>query len=265
MSTFVIPDCHGNWKLVLGLLEQEGLIEDQLDFPPKRIGHDATIIQLGDLCNCVVSSINDDLMALKLVGPIIDVYLVGNHEHPYFGGLPFDGFGPFAELKNELFKLNDRGFIKAAHEVDGIMLSHAGVTVSANGIETWHTDNKAKEFADSLNTLWRANRFDHSMFSAIGHSRGGLCPEGGILWSDWREQKTRQFPQIFGHTVGQTWRSTSPQNGEPYFLLDRPYENATPLPVQSLCIDIGADKKTKSILGCWIDSGKVSLIEYDRS
>ena len=264
MSTFVVPDFHGNWKLAVGLLEQEGLIEDA-GYPWKRLRKDVTVVQLGDLCNCVVSSINDDLMAIKLVGPVIDIMLVGNHEHPYFGGPPFDGFGFFAELKNEILKLNDRGLIQAALEVDGILLTHAGVCASADDIDDWHSDNKAAEFAEGLNGLWRARQYQHSMFSAIGRARGGRHPEGSVLWSDWKEQKTNHFPQIVGHTVGETWRAVGPMNGSPSFFLNRPYTNATPLPVQALCIDIGAGKKSRNILGAWIRDGEVILVEHERN
>lgn len=263
-DTFIIPDIHGNWRLALGLLEQEGLIEYVEDLP-RRQHLEHRVVQLGDLCNCVRGSINDDLQAVKLVGPIIDVMLIGNHEHPYFGGIPFDGFAYYMELKNEILKLNDRNLIQAALEVDGIMFSHAGVVQSADGIEEWRTDNKAADFAESLCTLWLAKEYTHAMFNTIGQARGGRFSEGGVLWADWKEPKTTQFPQIFGHTVGKTWRAEGSVNGVPNFTLIRPYADATPMQVQTLCLDIGAGKTSRNILGCWIRNGRVEIVEYEQA
>ena len=267
MSVFVLPDLHGNWRLALALLEQEGLVEIGEDDLPRRLRATETlVVQLGDLANCVQSSINVDLQSAKLVGPFIDLMLVGNHEHPYFGGPPFDGFVQYAELKEALLKINDRGMMKAALEVDGILLTHAGVTRDIDEVDKWHDGgkNKAAEVAKGLNTLWRDKDYQHGMFSCIGRTRGGAHVYGGVLWSDWREPKSTLFPQIFGHTVAQTWRSECPVNGGPSFTLIRPYDGATPMQVQTLCIDIGVGKKATSILGCWIRDGEVKLVGYQQ-
>jgi hypothetical protein len=256
---------HGNWRLALGLLEQEGLI-DYDDEQPRRLRTEDRVVQLGDLCNCVRGSINDDIQSTRLVGPIIDEMVVGNHEHPYFGGPPFDGFAWFAELREAIHKLDDRGLIQAALEVDGILLTHAGITRDFDAVDRWHEgdENKAREVANGLNWLWHEKQYTHAMFSAIGQLRGGIHPHGGILWSDWREAKATILTQIVGHTVGKTWRAEGPVNGTPSFMLIRPYADATPLPVQTLCIDIGAGKHSRNILGCWIRDGEVELVQYEQ-
>ncbi len=270
-ETFVIPDLHGNRKLAVGLMKQEGLIED-ID-SPRRLRPEVTVLQLGDLCNCVFGSINDDLYALKLVEHgIIDYMLVGNHEHPYFGGTPFSGFGWFAELKSALVKLNDRGRIRAAREVDGILLTHAGVTADIDQVDKWYGDegNKARQVAEGLNILWDRRDYTHGMFSAISFYRGGTSKLGSILWSDWREEKSHLFPQIFGHTVGETFRveylsSTIeyPDNDAPSFILQLPQSDLDPIEVRTLCLDVGAGKHSSKILGCWIKGGGVRLVEYE--
>lgn len=75
---FVVPDAHGNHHLVRGLLEQEGITNGR----SRIVGSEVQVVQLGDLANCVQESVQDDLEALSLVGPVIDFMLVGNHEHP---------------------------------------------------------------------------------------------------------------------------------------------------------------------------------------
>lgn len=264
MSTFVVPDIHGNWKLALSLLEQEGLIEITEDGKYLRLLPEVDVVQLGDLCNCVAGSINDDMGATVIVGPIINRMLVGNHEHPYFGGPPFDGFAHYAELKEAILKLNDRGLIQAAHEVDGILLTHAGMTRDADSITDWKIpSNKAREAANGLNYMWTDRRdYRHAMFSAIGKKRGGIHPYGGVLWSDWSEPKCTLFPQIVGHTVGKTWRYEEVLNGAPNFNLTLPTESTASVPAQTLCIDIGAGKKSKEILGCWITDGEVKIVSH---
>ena len=262
-KTFIVPDMHGNWKLALGLLEQEGIAYQDDDEEIRRLDTDTRVVQLGDLVNAVRSSVNDDISATRLVGNAIDIVLIGNHEHPYFGGPAFDGFAHFYELQHALQGLNNRGLIQAAIEVDGILLTHAGVTRDIDQIEDWENpNNKALEVADALNILWKNKEYQHAMFSTIGQLRGGRHPLGGILWSDWREPKSALLPQIVGHSVGSTWRANYSDNDAPGFMLERPYEDATPAKVQTLCIDIGAGKKASAILGAWIDEGKVTIVEY---
>jgi hypothetical protein len=251
--------------LALALLEQEGLIEIGEDDLPRRLRATETlVVQLGDLDNCVQGSINSDLQAARLVGPFIDLMLIGNHEHPYFGGPRFDGFAHYQELKEAILKINDRGMMQAALEVDGILLTHAGVTRDIDQVDKWHGggENKAREVAAGLNILWRNKHYRHGMFSCIGRARGGQHEYGSVLWADWREEKSLLFPQIFGHTVAKTWRAEGPINGGPSFPLIRPYDGATPMQVQTLCIDIGVGKRATNILGCWIIDGEVRLVEY---
>lgn len=262
-ETFVIPDLHGSRTLAAELLEQEGLIKNPDN--PVRLRHDVTVMQLGDLCNGVAGSINADLYALKLVElGIIDFMLVGNHEHPYFGGPAFSGFHWFAELKSALLKLNDRGKIRVAHEINGILLTHAGVTIDVDQVDQWKLgSNKARELANGLNYLWDSRDYTHAMFSAIGARRGGQYRFGGVLWSDWAEEKSHLFPQIFGHTVGDNYRIEYSDINSPNFALQLP-QNTAPVWARTLCLDIGAGKHSSKILGCWINDEGVNLVEYQR-
>lgn len=229
-QAFVVADAHGRHDLIEGLLRQEGLLEDHAG---------VTVIQIGDLCNCVASSVDADLECLRRAPDWFDVYLVGNHEHPYFGGPAFGGYWRDPEVANLLLRYNKRGLIRPAVAVDGVLISHAGLTsrwgrrfASADEAEAW------------LTTEWEGN--PHSaVFSAIGRERGGWDQSGGVLWADWREPKPRRFNQLVGHTVGPKvrWR----RYGGRF----------------SVCIDLGASKEVDGALaGAWIRDGKVEVVTY---
>lgn len=268
--TFIIPDAHGNWRLVLGLLEQEGITNGA----GKRIVEsEVQVIQLGDLANCVQSSRDDDLRALELVGPVIDVMLVGNHELPHFSKNPegeFSGFWPYHEITEALERIGNYGFVHAAYAVDGILLTHAGV---AEPYQHSVDRRNAETAARRLNKLFR-ERPTAALFNDVGWSRGGMAPTGGILWSDWGEPKSKVFPQIVGHTVSNTWRAHiidpehHKQKDVPTFqllltsnFLGVPGDDLTAT-ASALCLDIGAGKHSSSILGAWIESGVVRLVSY---
>jgi hypothetical protein len=225
--TFVVADAHGRSDLVRGLLEQEG-----------ASGPDVTVVQLGDLANCVVGSEQADFEALELVREgLIDVMLVGNHEHPYFGGPSFFGFFPHASIRQSLFQIRDRDGLKAAHAVEGVLITHAGLTPWALKRLAFMS---AEALAMTINGIWKADPKD-LLFSAIGSSRGGYRNEGGILWADWSEPKPRKLRQLVGHTVGNTIR----------------HRNA------STCIDLGAGKDSTRIAGAWIEDGEIEVVIYE--
>lgn len=237
MSVFVIADAHGNADQVRGLLEQEGL---------PRPG--VAVVQLGDLANCVGDSEADDLEALDLVGGPIDLMLVGNHEHPHFGGPAFSGFWPHLTVKHRLHRLNAAGLIQPSFVVPGhghnagILVTHAGVTSAMN--EPTHPEEgpwtTAEDADEELRWAWHSDP-RYRVFSAIGPERGGRDGGGGILWADWREPKTPLFRQLVGHTVGRDirrkWRAT--------------------------CIDLGGGKGDR-IAGAWIVNGRIRVVVHER-
>jgi alkylhydroperoxidase/carboxymuconolactone decarboxylase family protein YurZ len=256
VSTFVVPDAHGNSTLVRGLLIQEEIIDDKYE---RVCGPDVQVIQLGDLANCVAESINADRTALDMVGPIFDFMLVGNHEHPYLGGPPFSGFWSDPELQGKVRKLYSIGLMAAAACVDGIVLTHAGIPRDIGFADA----KSPAEWAQALNDIWlREPR--HEVFSRIGYSRGGWAGMGSILWRDWSEPISLEVPQICGHTVDKTWRAHYGKEGLPSFWFIRPYEEAVPVRASAICLDIGAGKKSKRILGAWIEEGTVRIVEHKR-
>lgn len=244
-DAFVIADAHGNADLIRDLLEQEGIIEQDTSLVGayRVMGPDkVTVVQLGDLANCVAKSILADRGALALaLNGLIDTVCCGNHEHPYLGGPAFAGYWPDPEVRRDIFSLRDRGILQAAYESDGILVTHAGVplwVIRELGRELW-----PNAIAHELNELWKTDP-RHRFFSAIGARRSGWSAVGGgILWADWREKKTRGLHQVIGHTVGSRVRARE----------------------KTTCIDIGANVKAIRIAGAWIRGGVVEPVIFDRT
>lgn len=230
MDAFVVADAHGRHDLVEGLLAQEGL---------RGTRNGTLVVQIGDLVNCVASSIDDDLECLRRAPDWFDVYLVGNHEHPYFGGPRFSGFWQDPEIRELLLRYAARDLIRPCVAVDGILVSHAGLT-SSRGRDYLTADAASRWLLDE----WSGDPCAPA-FSAIGRSRGGWDAEGGVLWADWRESKRLAFDQVVGHSVGKEirWRR---RNGN-----------------FAVCIDLGASKEVDgSLAGAWIRDGEVEIVTF---
>lgn len=233
--TFVVADAHGRYDLIHGLLHQEGLVDSE----GGRLNGEVTVIQIGDLCNCVSTSIEDDKVCLGFAPEWFDVYLVGNHEHPYFRGPHFSGFWRDTEIERVLLLLNDRGLIQAAYAADGILISHAGL--NREFLASLPEEVDATEIAIAANNTWFANKTS-PLFSNIGQARGGWTRYGGILWADWSEPKVRGLRQLVGHTVGEEIRKR----------------------YQAICIDLGAGKGRTRIAGAWIRDGLIETVIYGK-
>jgi hypothetical protein len=227
-DVFVIADAHGNAGQVLQLLRQEGLVTED----GTRTRGDVLVVQIGDLANCVEDSEKEDLEALALVGPVINLMLVGNHEHPYFGGPSFWGFWHYETIKQRLLELDAWGLIQPSLEVNGILVTHAGLS------SHWGRRFRTAAGANScLRRMWRNLSKNEPIFSAIGQSRGGRYSEGGVLWSDWSEPKRSAFRQLVGHTVGKTIRRR----------------------IRATCIDLGGGKYDR-IAGAWICGERIKTV-----
>jgi len=241
-ATFVVPDCHGNVELVAGLLQQETLIDENFD----RVVHhpdygEVTIVQLGDLCNCISSSVDEDKACLGFAPDWFDVYLVGNHEYPYFAGYNhgFSGFWRDVEIERALYWLHDRKLIQVAYSAGDVLITHAGLTSWARNQLGNLGNLGAAHYSVVLNKLWDLNP-RHPVLSAVGRERGGWRESGGILWAHWGETLPRNLRQVVGHTVGKEIR----QRGKAY------------------CIDLGAGKRSSRIAGCWISDGVITTVEH---
>lgn len=253
MSTFIVADAHGRLDLIEGLLAKASASR----------GPDRCIVQLGDLANCVAGSISADLACLEAAPDLFDVLLVGNHEHPYFGGPAFAGFWRDPAVERAVLRLQ----YLAAYPAGSFIVTHAGLT------HKWHRWNPdgwrdAGETAVILNEWWRGHS-ERAIFTAIHSARGGHHQSGGIFWADWSEPKTTAgMSQIVGHTPGPTVRVQGQreeltwEGGHPAYLEpDEPYV---------LCIDLGAALGTGGwpdgdrIAGCWVhDDDAVEVVTYE--
>lgn len=253
MKYFLVPDVHGELDMVAGLLLQEGLLDDSFE----RIQLDVNVIQIGDLLNCVGRSINDDNRCLDHEH-WFDVLLVGNHEHPYFGGPAFSGFHYDMVMNHRLKLLDSQGRYKVAVDCDGILVTHAGLVTYYYEKMFAGCTVASSSVAEELNDLWDdpMNKGSNEFFSAIGWDRGGYGKWGGILWADWTQYKTPKLKQIVGHSVGEGVRVQI--NGYQYGLekWNKKFD------WEALCIDLGAGKHSPTIVGAWIEDGNVKLVEY---
>lgn len=236
MKAFIVPDAHGHLDIVGGLLEHVGLVSAL----GERLDYETKIIQLGDLCNCVAGSIDDDLRCLLAAPDWFDVYLVGNHEHPYFGGPRFGGFWSDPQIRDLLRRYESRGLIRPCVAVDGVLVSHAGV--ASHGLAG--VPKTAEAFEDWTLDAWRESPAG-GLFSSIGRYRGGFDLHGGILWSDWSEARSMAFSQVVGHTVGSEVRWK--RHGGRF----------------AVCLDLGAGKHSTRIAGAWLRDGEIEVVTYE--
>lgn len=188
MNWLLVADVHGQFDLFERLLVKAGAVADG----DRASRDELKVCQIGDLANCVAADREDDLRCLRAAADgWADVVLVGNHEHPYFGGPAFAGFAYFAEVHEELRRLDRLGILQPALRVGNVLVSHAGLTPDW-GFTT------AEGAVVLIEQQWRLDP-TAPLFSRIGRARGGRGEHGGILWSDWSEPKAA-FPQIVGHT-----------------------------------------------------------------
>lgn len=227
---FVIGDVHGAPNLVRGLLLKAGLLENHGKLGLLRTPS-VKVVQVGDLCNCVGSSRDGDIECLAKARRWFDVYLVGNHEHPYFGGPAFSGFFPFPEIKERLLRLERDGFLRPTFRVGNVLVSHAGVGPGF-GFPS------AASAQARIVAAWRADEASYP-FSAIGAARGGWQSTGGVLWADASEPKEAKFTQIVGHTPQPKIRRDSYGDHSTWF------------------IDLGGGKDSSRLGGIWIREGRV--------
>jgi hypothetical protein len=243
MRTFVIFDTHGYYKNLKGLLKAAEILKPlkgNSDHLQKV--EDVYVVHIGDLLNCVSDSVEGDLKCLKYVRKgFIDLMLIGNHEHPYFYGPKFSGFAHFTEIQERLRKLYYRERLVAAYHEEGILFTHAGLSDYYSG--DW---DSAEDAALEINETWQTQP-DHTLFSDIGYERMGEAVAGGILWSDWTEQKTSDFDQVVGHT---------PQKALP------PVELVHPNGRKTICGDWGG-KWGNHLAGCWVlPGGELDWVLY---
>lgn len=219
IRVFVIGDVHGQHKVLQQLL-------DKADITPND-----EILQIGDLCNCVESSIDNDLRCLDIANEYNMILLVGNHEHPYFGGNKFYGFWWNTKLEKTI---RSRIWFPSSR-FDDVLITHAGVTPYFADVPD------VKEMNLSLLERWVEDPTDE-IFNAIGFARSSnphSSGYGGIFWSDWEEPKTSYYNQIIGHTPQRDGNIKTLKNHNNKWCMN---------------IDVGVKWKQDNLAGVWLTS-----------
>lgn len=235
--TFVIGDVHGHVDRLLALLTRAGIVNQHDEGYSRR--SDVEVVQLGDLGQFDVESRVGDMAcytAARGKQRLIDVVLWGNHDRAVVDPEchRFRGFTPPPGKLVEAVMAADPVF---AYEAHGWLLTHAGLgPIHGQGLQGM----PASKIAKAINELGGSSCTDD-----IGHFRGGLAAEGGVLWRDSREGLLLHVPQVFGHSRGDI----------------RCYEREGS-DKASWCIDVGS-KLDGNLAGIWLPEQKIVAIGPD--
>ena len=203
MKILVVPDIHGSWKNNLKFIEDN---KDSVDY----------VVTLGDYVDDWEDENNGLPMVFgfkKLVEyaraePSKFKLCIGNHDQSYYSnsihGSQCSGHKfQFAHLYKEMFEENI-DLLNAAVEIDGIIFSHAGVS-----IKWWNKISKDNFSVTKLNELVKSSPngtvkhnvsiLDHCTYSPSGDFVGESCiwiRPRSLISDEWPECKC----QIVGHT-----------------------------------------------------------------
>lgn len=223
MNKIILGDTHGNLDALKRTLRAHNVIDhDDNKNPNWWVGH------VGDLCNMAPFGqiyrgfVSQDFETLEFGLEVIDELAVGNHELYFTHGGPMNSVGDwsgramFHELEEGLLNLMSQATLTghhfiAAFEVDGMLVSHAGVSQW----EPWMGDDP-KEIADILtetlvdivtasppshDTRWhRVLGLPRKMsdYNAVNSSIFWARPESEFGLGDW--DGPAPFTQVVGHT-----------------------------------------------------------------
>ena len=173
----VASDLHGNLSKVKRFLEYLPDIEHVFagDILDSRVPH----------------SVEEQTEALKLLINSPAILLWGNHEQNYWtpprmcSGYQSDGAGTYTHILSE-----NKSRFKNAHLADGYIITHAGI------------HNRLEVPSKVTTCVSRLNYNKVTNMNAIGYSRGGDRPSGGIFWYDYKhdyDKLSQKFNQVFGH------------------------------------------------------------------
>jgi hypothetical protein len=221
-NTIIVGDVHGNLDALIRTLYAAGAIDDLGDRK-----EDWRIVQVGDLMNMAPFGVLSrgfypiDLETLEWAKDRIapEDQVVGNHEVWYtHNGLSigdWHGRAQLHELQPELMRLIQEevrnGRFNAAVEVDGMLVTHAGLHPH---IARFY-EGDVKEIAAKLNEHLIETATGGDLYTAIMDPGTGifwLRPEGEPFWGAWRGMQKTEYTQVVGH---------SPDKNHPRFYKDK--------------------------------------------
>lgn len=222
--TLVIGDCHGHRDRLEALLKQEGILSECPDSGMVRRNYDdVEVVQLGDLGHFGKSQAQDRSIwesGLKW----IDVILWGNHDRAVVDKDShfFVGYEePFPDTIELLKKATKSKQLRLAHEAHGFLLTHAGLHSAYKYNKGPQGD--ATAIANWLNQLEHEDSRDEDFLAvrdAVGSTRGGRSPYGGILWRDCSESLYDPVRQVFGHSSKDKVRQYQSKGKRDSFCID---------------------------------------------
>jgi hypothetical protein len=211
VTTLVVGDLHGKFEVA-----------------KKALNTGLPVVFLGDYLDSWDRSFEDQFQTLAIVLDAARegkaVALMGNHELSYLDEtMRCSGWDQLKQTELDIFHAyNMNQYLKPYHEVDGFLLSHAGVS---------------KALLAYYGSLSLEGYLERGYFKEIGYRRGGRKPVGGLFWCDWAEfDPIEGVKQIVGHTRGRQIRE---KDG-------------------NYCIDVLEDGLSTVAL---IDSGTIQFIE----
>lgn len=204
----VIPDIHQHIAWADAIISKES----------DRVGK---VVFLGDYFDAKLPYAASAEQTAGFVSSLVEAhptleftFLVGNHDLPYLYGLQNPGaiFNPYTNgafdetLLPGLSRSLSPSFTAKLEPfalIQGFLLSHAGLhrsflpegTIEESDLETLYTQLKSQ-----LSCLTSS---PDPALAAIGYSRGGISPVGGITWQDWNHEfeDSLPWPQLVGHTI----------------------------------------------------------------
>lgn len=251
MRTLVIGDVHGHLDRLEALLVQEGVVHND-----ERVNHEIEVIQLGDLGHFGGSSgtpSGDGLCYAAALDGWIDLLLWGNHDRAVVDSIhAFSGYQkPDPEIIHIMKILESVGTLRMCAARHGFFISHAGLHAGFKDQDVGDVDKDDPiAVATYINNLEKQERpgLNSAIWDAVGRSRGGPSPYGGILWRDFEEKLWRGFPQVFGHSASR--KHNVRKDGH------------------SWCIDIGGkgghyDPDGNTLAGIWLPEQEIVQVNLD--
>jgi len=208
-NTIIIGDCHGNLDALITTLMAAGAVSRD-----GTKNKDWRVVSVGDLCNMAPYGqsyrgfVSEDLETLEYGMTVIDDLVIGNHELHFLSGA-FDrsvgiwhGMATGSELQDGIMgafmRAADKGLYVAAVEVDGMLVTHAGLHK--------YFFERGEYSADAAETALRLNQeFEDRVFGESNYVEA-LDHMDGIFWlrptphGGWNYGHGTPFPQVCGHT-----------------------------------------------------------------